>query len=36
VEVDEETKRRKGFGNLKGVWERGSTIWKSRESKAFL
>ncbi|KAF2441410.1 hypothetical protein P171DRAFT_71762 [Karstenula rhodostoma CBS 690.94] len=36
VEVDEETQRRKGFGSLKGVLGRGSSIWKSRESKAFL
>ncbi|KAL1612278.1 polarity establishment/cellular polarization [Paraconiothyrium brasiliense] len=36
VEVDEETQRKKGFGSLKGVLGRGSSIWKSRESKAFL
>lgn len=36
VEVDEEMQRKKGFGSLKGVLGRGSSIWKSRESKAFL
>ncbi|OAG07490.1 uncharacterized protein CC84DRAFT_657975 [Paraphaeosphaeria sporulosa] len=36
VEVDEEAQRRKGLGSLKAAWGRGSSIWKSRESKAFL
>ncbi|KAL5408502.1 hypothetical protein PMIN03_006471 [Paraphaeosphaeria minitans] len=36
VEVDEEAQRRKGLGSLKAALGRGSSIWKSRESKAFL
>lgn len=36
VEVDEDPQRRKRLASLKGMLGRGSSIWKSRESKAFL